>query len=287
MIRQINSFLERLSCNTLFAIGLALIPLISVIDFYSHILISFDVLYFVPVAFVAWYCTRKYAIVLSAFAAVGWFFGCLVPERLTTVPLILLWNFIGELTIFLAFVFLISAFKRYLVIIANLARHDPLTNAYNRNAFYRAAEIELSRIRRYGSPFALAYIDIDDFKMVNDEHGHIAGDELLIRVARLLQDNTRLTDLVGRIGGDEFVALLAQTDAANARSTVEKLRSQLAQDSEIKARAATFSIGVITFVKAPATIDQMLNIVDSLMYSVKRNGKNNALYDLWPKAPAA
>ncbi|HTC77354.1 MAG TPA: diguanylate cyclase, partial [Terriglobales bacterium] len=95
-----------------------------------------------------------------------------------------------------------------------LSRSDPLTGLPNRRAFYEVALAEADRARRYRHPLSLAYLDVDNFKQVNDDYGHDAGDELLVRVAEVLRRNLRNNDIVARLGGDEFAMLLPETPAS-------------------------------------------------------------------------
>lgn len=109
-----------------------------------------------------------------------------------------------------------------------LARKDALTGLLNRRAFFEDAGAELQRARRYRTPLALLMIDVDEFKSVNDRHGHPAGDRLLVAIAERLGKELRASDLLGRIGGEEFAALLVQTPAEEARRIAERLREAVA-----------------------------------------------------------
>src|SRR5437773_2624774 len=110
-----------------------------------------------------------------------------------------------------------------------LARRDALTGAPNARAFYELAGAEIARARRYIHPFSVAYLDLDDFKLVNDRLGHLAGDAVLRSVARALGGVLRASDVVARLGGDEFAVLLPEAGAAPARLATDKLRQALAE----------------------------------------------------------
>jgi diguanylate cyclase (GGDEF)-like protein len=111
-----------------------------------------------------------------------------------------------------------------------LADHDPLTPVLNRRAFVRELTRAMAFSRRYGAPAALLYLDLDGFKAVNDVHGHLAGDAALKRVAELLVANVRESDMVGRMGGDEFAVLLQQADLDSARAKAVSLAETIAAD---------------------------------------------------------
>ena len=111
----------------------------------------------------------------------------------------------------------------------NMADQDPLVPAFNRRAFERELERMMSYVERYGGTASLIYIDLDDFKAINDVHGHAAGDAVLRAVTELLLENTRQSDLVARLGGDEFAVLLMQTPLAAAKPKAASLLDLIKQ----------------------------------------------------------
>ena len=166
------------------------------------------------------------------------------------------------------------------------ARRDGLTGARNARAFYEVAEAEIARARRYTHPFSVAYLDLDDFKLVNDRLGHLAGDAVLRSVARALSGVVRSSDVVARLGGDEFVVLLPEASAAPARLATEKLRGALAEVVPAHGWRMTASIGVATFLVPPESVDELLAAVDRLMYRAKQAGKNGVAHETRNEAPA-
>jgi diguanylate cyclase (GGDEF)-like protein len=161
-----------------------------------------------------------------------------------------------------------------------LARTDPLTGAMNSRAFGELATAELHRARRYERPFTLAYVDIDDFKAVNDRFGHSTGDTLLRLVAETMKQNSRAVDVIARVGGDEFVILLPETGPGPAQVVSRKLQERLLGVVQQNEWPVTFSIGAITFISPPATVDEMLRLADRLMYSAKKSGKNQIRHEI-------
>ncbi len=155
-----------------------------------------------------------------------------------------------------------------------LARCDALTGLANRRAFYERAESERKRAIRYTRPLSLAYIDLDNFKQVNDTSGHEAGDQLLVSVASVLQNNLRAEDFAARLGGDEFALLLPESGHAAAAFVITKLHRLLTSAMQEKGSAVTFSMGLVTYEVAPESAEQMVQKADELMYSVKHHGKN-------------
>ncbi|MEW6113469.1 MAG: GGDEF domain-containing protein, partial [Thermodesulfobacteriota bacterium] len=151
------------------------------------------------------------------------------------------------------------------------------TGTLNSRAFHETAQREIERTSRYWHPYTLAYLDIDDFKAVNDSHGHAAGDELLVTVAETLADNIRNSDALARVGGDEFVILFPEMGAARARRAMHRLKDNVGQKMKEKRWPVTLSVGLVTFLTPADSVDTMLQQADGLMYEAKRSGKNKVL----------
>jgi diguanylate cyclase (GGDEF)-like protein len=156
-----------------------------------------------------------------------------------------------------------------------LSRVDPMTTVFNRRGFYEALERERVRTERYRRPVTIAYVDVDNFKKVNDSLGHAVGDELLVQVSATLRTTLRASDVIGRLGGDEFAIILPETDAMAARITLEKLRLRLLNDMSAHGFTITFSIGAATFVGPTDSLDIMVRMADETMYAIKTHGKDS------------
>jgi diguanylate cyclase (GGDEF)-like protein len=164
-----------------------------------------------------------------------------------------------------------------------LATHDALTGALNRGAFEEFLAAELARLRRSGRSLSVAALDLDNFKRVNDDHGHAAGDDALRRVARLVARNTRGGDVFARIGGEEFALLLTDTDVAQAETLAESLRALVEDSTRDHPIPLTVSVGVAGTQTAPVTAD-LVAAADRALYEAKRNGRNRVVSA--PAAPA-
>ena len=162
-----------------------------------------------------------------------------------------------------------------------LARTDYMTGATSIRYFYELAQIELSRAQRYRRPFTLAYIDLDNFKAINDRLGHSAGD----RVLRAVTDGTchqiRSEDTLARLGGDEFALLMPETDGDAARTVINRLQSGLVDEMVRNDWMVTFSVGVVTYHEVPKTVDEMVRMADNAMYCVKDARKNGVNYQIF------
>lgn len=158
-----------------------------------------------------------------------------------------------------------------------LASRDPLTGALNARAYYAACEQHIRLAQRSGQPFAVLFVDLDHFKRINDTHGHAAGDEVLRTVASTLHQTVRASDLVGRIGGEEFSIFLPETQQAGALQVAETLRAavQACQPLAGETRlTVTASIGVAVSQHAQTTMQALQAQADEAMYRAKQAGRN-------------
>jgi diguanylate cyclase len=160
-----------------------------------------------------------------------------------------------------------------------LATRDALTGLFNRGEFMRQAEQELLRTRRHGGNTGVIVLDLDHFKTVNDQHGHPAGDKVLVHVAEALRDGVRNTDIVARIGGEEFIVLLPQTDIDASTVLAEKLRQLLRQSAVPVAShlqvPITASFGVACMPGGhDGSVAALYAAADNALYEAKRAGRD-------------
>ena len=160
--------------------------------------------------------------------------------------------------------------------LAQLVTQDVLTNVLNTRAFADRLGQELERNRRYPRPLALMYMDLDDFKAINDTHGHQTGDAVLQLVADAMRTSVRTADVVGRLGGDEFAVLMPETDAPLADAAAKRLVAGLR--SAFKGTpSVTASIGVVSLTATDANTDALLRRADQAMYDAKKAGKDRVV----------
>lgn len=229
--------------------------------------------FLLPVIIVSWYGGRKAGILFSLISVIGWLAADLSMRRGNPFWAELFNDFV-RLSVLLIVVLMASRLRIALDREHDMARQDTLTGLANRRAFYEMGEIEAERSRRYKRPFTALFIDLDNFKIVNDTKGHDEGDRLLKTVAEVLHSRLRTTDICGRLGGDEFTVLLPETGEKAAAIFAAELRARLIEAMEKHGWPVTFSIGVATFHTTPESLDQLIEKADALMYLVKQGGKN-------------
>jgi len=163
------------------------------------------------------------------------------------------------------------------------ATTDPLTELMNRRHFFELAERELEQTRRSSRPLSFIMLDIDHFKEVNDNYGHLIGDLALIKLAKLLKQQLRKVDFCGRYGGEEFILCLPDTPASGALEVAERIRNEVSQISieSAKDQPLTFTISLgIAENKNDKNVEDILKRADSALYNAKESGRNQTKIQL-------
>jgi diguanylate cyclase (GGDEF)-like protein len=237
------------------AVALACVAAISLLDYWTDPDLSFSLFYFGVLAFYAWNGAKTTE---AVWAAIGIAFVWCVAEWYTrgaSPPAILLWNAGMRAVVLVALGIFVCRLRRALNSEQLLARTDFLTGALNARAFAELAQSEIARARRYQHVLAVAYLDLDDFKQINDRFGHSYGDEVLRIVVRAVRSHLRASDGLARVGGDEFVALLPETGAEQAEIVLGKIHSVVSESMRDHPCAVTFSIGAFALEKIFGSIN--------------------------------
>jgi len=241
----------------------------------------YDTFYLIPIVLVTWFIGRWLGYIFSILSALAWMTVYLASGITYFGSGILYWNGVGRLFSFFILTAILSALKNILKQEKESSRIDFLTGLQNRKAFIELLSMEIDRHRRYEHPFTLVYLDLDNFKTVNDSFGHKTGDMILRSVARTIQENIRSTDAVARLGGDEFAILMPETGRNVAEAIMNRVRNITLKITQRCGWPVTLSIGVVIFKRSPSTVDETLQISDQLMYNAKNNGKNNIQYEVF------
>ncbi len=228
---------------------------------------------FVPIVAVGWFARRRWlGYMVAGVAAVDTAFVAMTAEThasLAAATAAALLRF----GLYLVVLGLLGMMRRERAGNRRAAATDRLTGAANARAFEETAWLEVERARRYGGPISVAYLDIDDFKGINDALGHGEGDHVLAQTGHVLRSTLRATDTAARIGGDEFAVLMPETDAAGAAALMERVRGELDRLTLRDGRRVSFSIGLVTFERPPASVGELTAAADAVMYRAKRAGK--------------
>jgi diguanylate cyclase (GGDEF)-like protein len=256
--------------------ALALIGLVYWVNLKTPPVFRLGILYVIPVLLVAWHEGLGWGIGFAGATSLLRFLVGIDQMPAETPMMARLVNELAYLAVVAVAITGLSQLRRTQAQLQLLATHDPLSNVLNARAFSNELAQELSRNRRYGRPLALIYLDLDDFKAVNDAHGHATGDAVLRLVADAIQSAVRQADLVGRLGGDEFAVLMPETEGTVAHAAANRLVSGIRTVFR-GTPSVTASVGVVSVTGSEAGTDELLRKADQAMYQAKRGGKDRVV----------
>ncbi len=274
MLQVIARKVGRMPRRQVLLLGSLLVALVSVITFFKGTEAIVGVLFLAPIVLVTWGAGRRAGVVIAVMCALAGLFAEILAGKVYSHPLIATWNGLVDLGTYLVVVLSLDGLRAALRREQLLARRDPLTGIGNRQGFLDGLDFEFTRARRYGHPLTLAYLDLDNFKAVNDSRGHKEGDRVLREVASVLGAAARSVDRVARIGGDEFALLMPETGPVEAARVVRRLTFGIEQRMKRNHWPVTVSGGCATFLRVPEDADDLIEFADALMYQAKTAGKN-------------
>jgi diguanylate cyclase (GGDEF)-like protein len=283
-VDHLGFFLRRHSRLWVVPCALALCAAVAVVDYGPGQRLSCLLFYLVPVALAAWWGGFPAGVLLALAAALLRNLVC-AAHGVDQPPAVQLWDGAVHFGVFTLSCSLVSRLRQALARERALARTDPITGAANGRTFYERAGHEARRCLRAGRPLTLAYLDVDNFKAVNDRLGHPAGDELLREVVVTIREQMRSHELAARLGGDEFALLLPGADPAGAGAALDRLRAALLRRAAARGWPVTFSVGAATFLRPPPDIDELVGVADELMYRAKRGGKDRVVHEVLAGPP--
>lgn len=284
MLNKGNIFFSNIPAYLNLLISIALVGLLGAVDYLTGYEISFSIFYLIPVAYAAWYLRVRAGIVIAVISATTWFsIDYYYSGEEYTHPLIPVWNAFVRFGFFIIVTLLLDKLQKDIELQKSLAQIDGLTGLANGRTFKQQCAVHIELAARNQSALALAYIDLDGFKGVNDTFGHSTGDEVLKTVAKGIEYRLRKTDVGARLGGDEFAILLPQTDMQGARIFFNSLHKNLLEIMDQNNWPVGFSMGVAVFYSPTQNIDQAIHCADELMYKVKNSGKNRILFEEYGK----
>lgn len=235
---------------------------------------SFAVFYLVPISIAAWFDNKKVTIITILVSGLTWLYADFISGHQYKHIAAPYWNAIARLGFFSVVAFLLIKVRENLTAMTKMAMQDNLTTLNNTRAF----AIQYQQLRegkiRGRQKIAVALIDMDGFKAVNDQHGHSKGDDVLITFAQVLKSVARSSDIVARMGGDEFVMLLKDTDQKGAEVFETRLREAFLMSGLKRQYGVDFSMGIRIFDELPENLDDATHQADQLMYQSKTHGKS-------------
>ena len=260
-------------------LGTILVVIIGAVDFYSAYELGLSAFYLISIYAVSWLAGRNPGVFIAIISAAIWNIMPLFSEGQYDRSFLTYSNMAVRMFLFIGTAMVIAKLKDKMILEQKHSRIDFMTGAGNVKSFYELAALELDRGKRYNHSFTTVYIDCDNFKQVNDSFGHKKGDELLRLIARTVRAVVRTTDIFARIGGDEFILLLIETNLDSSQKIVQRLRKRLLAEVKQNEFGVTFSFGVATFVNLPDGVDELLHKSDALMYEAKKQGKDIIVHE--------
>lgn len=250
------------------------IILLGALRFATDAELTFASLGLLPVLVSAWINGRRTGLLVAFFATAMWLVSDIATERQFSAGWIPWANAITRMITYSVAVLMVSQIRLQFEREHKYATHDVLTGLQNRRAFFEAGTFEVERAKRYGHSMAVIFLDLDNFKKLNDSKGHDAGDAALRATAKGLVQTVRTTDRVARMGGDEFSVLLPETGFDAAVIAGKKISALL--DVALKAfPPVKVSVGVAWFGKVDRLFPAMLKVADELMYEEKQSEKHD------------
>lgn len=247
--------------------------LVGFLDYATGYEISFFIFYALPIGCAAWYSGRNWGMAGAFFSVAIWFTADNMTGHAYSYHLIPLWNGLIRLIFFVFTAYAVAAMKEKINLEELNADFDALTGILNGRGFRKRAEAVLPLLKRERCSYALAFVDIDNFKQVNDMKGHAEGDRVLAEVARVMKDSFRESDMVARLGGDEFIVFLPRTDVEKSKSVLQALKEKLDAVARGNSWPIGFSIGLGVF-DGGLPFETAITKADALMYQAKKSRKN-------------
>jgi diguanylate cyclase (GGDEF)-like protein len=267
--------LRQLPLWTVLLLALLLLFCIGVLDYVFGLAISLSFFYILPVGIATWYGNREMGVLCAVLTDLPMLAEQAGRDYSAHRPGVLLWTLFLQTGTMLVVVALLARIRALLRHEAALARTDPLTGLLNRRGFIERLDYLVHLAAREDIGFALAYIDIDDFKEINDRYGHEEGDRALRVTSKVLMTATRHSDVAGRLGGDEFALLLPGLDRDKAAFLMHELHELFRLTFQGERLALTCSIGCVAFGAVIPDVAAAIRAADALMYEVKRRGKDS------------
>lgn len=277
-IRNTYNRVQELPPNVLFAICFLLTFFIGYLDYLTGSEINFFIFYGIPIWFSTWHLGNKRGLALAVLSTLIWFFVELIPSKEYMNSFTPYWNGSVRFCFFLFIIYSLKNIRQKLELEELNADHDYLTGILNARGFKGRLSILFPLLRRNKQKYVIGFIDLDNFKKLNDSKGHAEGDKALKVVSKVIKECLRRSDLVGRFGGDEFLVFLGDSDLEHAKIAISKLKAELDGSMQENGWPIGFSMGICSFDSLKTETEDAIELADSLMYEVKSSNKGEVFY---------
>ncbi len=278
MVSRVLSLVDESSHRVVLAVAAGLLGLVTVLDYWSGAELTSAVFYLVPVALAGWRFDVRTSGPFALCATLLWVSVTMMLGVQHASLWMAVWDGVSRFIVYFSFAVLLGHVRSSLERLREMALTDHLTGVANSRFFHELAARELEHCRRHQRPFTLAYIDIDDFKGINDEFGHSGGDMVIRTVATALARNIRKVDHVARQGGDEFMLFLHEVEPEVAQGVLEQIHSRVSDALQQSGFDVSLSTGGVTWRTPPDTLDAAIHSADQVMYRVKGMEKGTVLH---------
>lgn len=266
--------MRRLGESRAISLGVLGVLLVAAADAALGFEVSLVALHMLPVLLVTWYASPRWGLFILVLTTLLGILSNLYVAPPAVTPLYRYLDLASDFAAMAILIFVLSRLRDAYRSAKRQARIDTLSGCLNRSGFHEQLQAEVGRQKRYGRVFSLLYLDVDDFRAVNDRQGHQAGDALLAELGRSLRARLRSTDSAGRLGGDQFGILLREADSKAAEQAAAQLKQELERTARGHHWPVGFSIGVLCFSRPPVDADEALRMADALMSEAKKGGKS-------------
>jgi diguanylate cyclase (GGDEF)-like protein len=266
------------------ALGICLL-FVAILGFTDYALgteLSFSIFYLLPITLAVIVNGRRLGLLVSTICAAVWLLADIEAGAVFSSAFIPVWNALVRLGYFTLHCYLIGRLMEMIAAMKELSLHDPLTKAANWRFFEEYSNKAIKSAIREKRAVTLAFLDLDNFKVLNDKLGHAIGDEALVLLAETIRAGIRPEDMLARIGGDEFVLLLPGPDFTTADEVLRRLHGSVSREMSSRGWGVTSSMGAVTFTTLSSSVGALLSRADELMYEVKKEGKNSLRHAAWP-----
>ena len=262
-------------------ISILTVAILGITDYISGFEMSFSIFYLLPISFTILLSDFKLGIIISLLSAFSWYLADISSGHIYNSLFTPIWNSVMRFGYFMIHTYFFSQFIKLYEKTKINSLTDSLTGIANTRYFMEFFEREIKKAKRTNLPFTLLYIDLDNFKFINDTSGHQVGDSLLKMIAKTVNGSIRPSDIFARLGGDEFAILLPESDYSESNNLIKRIKKTIETELKKNNWPITVSIGAITYKNFENTISEMIKQADDFMYKVKKDGKNNIEHSLF------